>query len=190
MPRSPLDIVRRSLGGHEIATVQTTAIDKGSGMDPPDDRPRSFVGRMAAVGMAGPCNPRDGDPASHGGGADHARHYALFTLVGIAGEDDLDAPDLGAGAKIVADTRFGNGNGVATEAAPTAPILKSRIFVAKAPPPVASEARQSSSAPRGPFWRPNNPPGYAIVCLPNSMAFLPLTRQRIGFTCDSPTRTC
>jgi hypothetical protein len=24
----------------------------------------------------------------------YARQYALFTLVGIAGEDDLDAPDL------------------------------------------------------------------------------------------------
>ncbi len=24
----------------------------------------------------------------------YARRYALFTLVGIAGEDDLDAPDL------------------------------------------------------------------------------------------------
>jgi hypothetical protein len=27
----------------------------------------------------------------------YARRYALFTLVGIAGEDDLDSPDLGAG---------------------------------------------------------------------------------------------
>ncbi len=26
----------------------------------------------------------------------YARRYALFTLVGIAGEDDLDAPDLAA----------------------------------------------------------------------------------------------
>jgi hypothetical protein len=26
----------------------------------------------------------------------YARRYALFTLVGIAGEDDLDAPELGA----------------------------------------------------------------------------------------------
>ena len=26
----------------------------------------------------------------------YARRYALFTLVGIAGEDELDAPDLGA----------------------------------------------------------------------------------------------
>src|SRR5262249_10502461 len=29
----------------------------------------------------------------------YARRYALFTLVGIAGEDDLDAPDLDASAK-------------------------------------------------------------------------------------------
>ena len=26
----------------------------------------------------------------------YARRYALFTLVGIAGEDDVDAPDLAA----------------------------------------------------------------------------------------------
>jgi hypothetical protein len=29
----------------------------------------------------------------------YARRYALFTLVGIAGEDNLDAPDLGAAPK-------------------------------------------------------------------------------------------
>jgi hypothetical protein len=29
----------------------------------------------------------------------YARRYALFTLLGIAGEDDLDAPDLGATSK-------------------------------------------------------------------------------------------
>jgi hypothetical protein len=28
----------------------------------------------------------------------YARRYALFTLVGIAGEDDLDAPNLGGAA--------------------------------------------------------------------------------------------
>ena len=27
----------------------------------------------------------------------YARRYALFTLVGIAGDDDLDAPDLNGG---------------------------------------------------------------------------------------------
>jgi hypothetical protein len=30
----------------------------------------------------------------------YARRYALFTLVGIAGEDDLDAPDLIAPSSI------------------------------------------------------------------------------------------
>jgi ERF superfamily len=38
----------------------------------------------------------------------YARRYALFTLVGIAGEDDLDAPDLlvkvGEGSKVVASS--------------------------------------------------------------------------------------
>ena len=33
----------------------------------------------------------------------YARRYALFTLVGIAGEDDLDAPDLGADPKPAAE---------------------------------------------------------------------------------------
>jgi len=33
----------------------------------------------------------------------YARRYALFTLVGIAGEDDLDAPDLGAGLAAAAE---------------------------------------------------------------------------------------
>ena len=37
---------------------------------------------------------RDSCAASYGGGADLCRRYALFTLVGIACGDDLDAPDL------------------------------------------------------------------------------------------------
>ena len=37
---------------------------------------------------------RDGSAAAHGRGATYARRYSLITMVGIAGEDDLDAPDL------------------------------------------------------------------------------------------------
>src|SRR5271155_2646913 len=44
-------------------------------------------------------------PRRMGAALTYARRYALFTLVGIAGEDDLDAPDLGAGGN--ADTRRG-----------------------------------------------------------------------------------
>jgi hypothetical protein len=51
----------------------------------------------------------------------YARRYALFTLVGIAEEDDL-----GAGAKTVADTPSRNTEKVASEDAPTASITKSQ----------------------------------------------------------------
>jgi ERF superfamily len=36
-------------------------------------------------------------PRRMGAALTYARRYALFTLVGIAGEDDLDAPDLAEG---------------------------------------------------------------------------------------------
>ena len=53
----------------------------------------------------------------------YARRYALFTLVGIAGEDDLDAPDLGANSDPAAELpRAGNRwNGQAAAAGRTAP---------------------------------------------------------------------
>jgi hypothetical protein len=35
-------------------------------------------------------------PHRMGAALTYARRYALFTLVGIAGEDDIDAPDLNA----------------------------------------------------------------------------------------------
>src|SRR6202040_4122959 len=38
-------------------------------------------------------------PRRMGAALTYARRYALFTLVGIAGEDDVDAPDLAAIAK-------------------------------------------------------------------------------------------
>src|SRR6478752_2597133 len=91
---SGLDIVRKALGKHEIATVQTTAIDSEAGLIRlttvlahssgewvSSDWPVCSVGETAA-------------PHKMGAALTYARRYALFTLVGIAGEDDLDAPDL------------------------------------------------------------------------------------------------
>ena len=46
----------------------------------------------------------------------YARRYALFTLVGIAGEDDLDAPDLNG--KVDAIPNVGSGVGVAADTQP------------------------------------------------------------------------
>jgi hypothetical protein len=89
-----LDLVRKCLGQHEIATVQTTAIDRetnqirltttlmhSSGEWVSSDWPVCAISEMAA-------------PHRLGAALTYARRYALFTLVGIAGEDDLDAPDL------------------------------------------------------------------------------------------------
>jgi ERF superfamily len=54
---------------------------------------------MDCVGLAGLRHKRDGDAAPDGAALTYARRYALFTLVGIAGEDDLDAPDLATPTK-------------------------------------------------------------------------------------------
>ena len=91
---SGLEIVRETLSQHEIATVQTTSIDESAGIVRlstvlahasgewiASDWPVCSIGETAA-------------PHRMGAALTYARRYALFTLVGIAGEDDLDAPDL------------------------------------------------------------------------------------------------
>jgi hypothetical protein len=94
---SGLDIVRKALGGHEIATVQTTAIDKEAGLI----RLTTILARASGEWLSSewPVCPiaETAAPRRMGATLTYARRYALFTLVGIAGEDDLDAPDLGAG---------------------------------------------------------------------------------------------
>jgi ERF superfamily len=86
-----LDLIRKCLGQHEIAMMQTTAIDQGqitlttllvhaSG---------EWVSSLWPV-----CAAAEASAQLKGAALTYARRYALFTLVGIAGEDDLDAPDL------------------------------------------------------------------------------------------------
>ena len=99
---SGLDIVRKTLGGHEIATVQTTAIDKEAGLI----RLTTTLAHASGEWLSSewPVCPiaETSAPRRMGAALTYARRYALFTLVGIAGEDDLDAPDLNlkAGAPI------------------------------------------------------------------------------------------
>jgi hypothetical protein len=91
---SGLDIVRKTLGQHEIATVQTTAIDQTSGIVNLTTVLAHASGEW--ISSDWPVCPISETSAPHRMGAalTYARRYALFTLVGIAGEDDLDAPDL------------------------------------------------------------------------------------------------
>jgi len=91
---SGLDIVRKTLSQHEIAMVQTTSIDETSGIV----RLSTVLAHASGEWIASdwPVCAISGTATPHlmGAALTYARRYALFTLVGIAGEDDLDAPDL------------------------------------------------------------------------------------------------
>ena len=89
-----LDIVRKCLGRHEIAAMQTTAIDAESGLI----RLTTVLAHSSGewVSSDWPVCPvtETATPHRMGAALTYARRYALFTLVGSAGEDDLDAPDI------------------------------------------------------------------------------------------------
>src|SRR4051794_10921958 len=114
---SGLDIVRKSLGRHEIATIQATEIDKEAGLL----RLTTVLAHSSGEWISSDwpvCQISDIASAQRMGAAlTYARRYALFTMVGIAGEDDLDAPDLGAAPKPAAELPGGrshsNGQAVA-----------------------------------------------------------------------------
>jgi hypothetical protein len=91
---SGLEIVRKTLSEQEIAVIQTTAVD-------PASRVLTLTTMLAHasgqwIASQWPVCPLADIASPHRMGAalTYARRYALFTLVGIAGEDDLDAPDL------------------------------------------------------------------------------------------------
>src|SRR5262245_60930980 len=97
---SGLDIVRKTLGQHEIATVQTTAIDQVSGIVNLTTVLAHASGEWIASDWPVCPIAEMANPQRMGAALTYARRYALFTLVGIAGEDDLDAPDIAACAPI------------------------------------------------------------------------------------------
>ena len=99
---SGLDIVRKALGGHEIATVQTTAIDKEAGLIRLTTTLAHSSGEWLSSEWPVCAISETAAPRRMGAALTYARRYALFTLVGIAGEDDLDAPDLNAKIDIAA----------------------------------------------------------------------------------------
>jgi hypothetical protein len=107
---SGLDIVRKTLGQHEIATVQTTAIDKETGVVNLSTMLAHASGEWIASDWPVCPVAETANPQRMGAALTYARRYALFTLVGIAGEDDLDAPDLCEAPPTTA-ARTGTGSG-------------------------------------------------------------------------------
>jgi ERF superfamily protein len=91
---SGLDIVRKTLSQHEIATVQTTSIDETAGIIRLSTILAHASGEWIASDWPVCAISETAAPRRMGAALTYARRYALFTLVGIAGEDDLDAPDL------------------------------------------------------------------------------------------------
>ena len=93
---SGLDIIRKALGQQSIAVLQSTAIDPTT----------QFVVLTTTLAHASgqwvssqwPVCRSDQTLPQHRMGAalTYARRYSLFSLVGIAGEDDIDAPELPA----------------------------------------------------------------------------------------------
>ena len=91
---SGLDIVRKCLGRHEIAVVQTTAIDQEAGLVRLTTMLAHASGEWLSSDWPVCAIAETTSPHRMGAALTYARRYALFAMVGIAGEDDLDAPDL------------------------------------------------------------------------------------------------
>ena len=91
---SGLDLIRKTLGRHEIAAVQSTEIDREAGLI----RLTTILAHASGEWLASDwpvCALADtAAPHRMGAALTYARRYSLFSLVGIAGEDGLDAPDL------------------------------------------------------------------------------------------------
>ncbi len=100
---SGLDIVRKTLGGHEIATVQTTSIDNQAGLIRLTTMLAHASGEWLSSEWPVCAVSEAAAPRRMGAALTYARRYALFTLVGIAGEDDLDAPDRNAKGDVAAN---------------------------------------------------------------------------------------
>jgi ERF superfamily len=91
---SGLDIVRKTLGGHQIAIAQTTDIDRASGTVNLTTVLLHTSGEWISSHWPVCQLSETSAPRRMGAALTYARRYALFTMVGIAGEDDLDAPDV------------------------------------------------------------------------------------------------
>ena len=89
---SGLDIVRKALGGEQIAIAQTTEIDRASGMVNLTTVLLHTSGEWISSDWPVCKLSETLTPRRMGAALTYARRYALFTIVGIAGEDDLDAP--------------------------------------------------------------------------------------------------
>jgi hypothetical protein len=137
---SGLDLIRKSLGRQEIATVQTTSIDDAAGLI----RLTTVLAHTSGEWISSdwPVCPvsETAAPQRMGAALTYARRYALFTLVGIAGEDDLDAPDLEVVAGKAGPPKGSAGHTSNGRAHATSPSGNSRGPITRLVPPILAAA--------------------------------------------------
>ena len=169
---SGLEIVRKTLGEHEIATVQTTAIDQGAGIVNLTTVLAHSSGEWISSDWPVCALSETATPHRMGAALTYARRYALFTLVGIAGEDDLDAPDLMTPTSQTSEPQRAETAGQwSTEwRSPAARSARPR------------RDRRLIPLPSKPILGPSSQPNSASGSLPNSAVLLPVRTLRCGPT--------
>lgn len=134
---SGLDIVRKTLSKHEIATLQTTSVDAATRVVNLTTMLAHTSGEWIASDWPVCSVAETANPQRMGAALTYARRYGLFTLVGIAGEDDLDAPDLcntSAASGSVSPPSTSNGNLPRGDSASAAKVPGPRVYPIKRPP--------------------------------------------------------
>src|ERR1700733_2017479 len=121
-----LDLIRKSLGRHEIATVQTTSIDEAAGLLRLTTVLAHASGEWVSSDWPVCSVAETAAPHRMGAALTYARRYALFTLVGIAGEDDFDAPDFSIDPKTTID-RPNEPNAGGAVPTPTIPTVRKQM---------------------------------------------------------------
>jgi hypothetical protein len=86
-----LEIVRKTLSQQQIATVQATAVDLAAGLVNLTTVLAHSSGEWIGSDWPVCAISEMATPHRMVAVLTYARRYALFTLVGIAGEDDIDA---------------------------------------------------------------------------------------------------
>lgn len=123
--------MRKTLGQHAIAVIQATAIDNAT----ETVNLTTLLAHSSGEWIASDwpvCSVADrATPHRMGAALTCARRYALFTLVGIAGEDDIDAPDLDIPRHPPRSERWDNSGG-ATTGGPDQVIIRRRRIGAAA----------------------------------------------------------
>ena len=128
---SGLDIIRKTLGGQQIAIAQTTDIDRANGTVNLITVLLHTSGEWISSDWPVCQLSETSAPRRMGAALTYARRYSLFTMVGIAGEDDLDAPpdvtaDLAAGRK-AADTAPSSNPSLTPALGPTEPAPNRKL---------------------------------------------------------------